>query len=395
MFSIVRTSDASRWYRVARTRIEADMLATKPKRKRSRAPVEIVLDPRLDPAASAKAAGLHYVTDTKPGIQRRPFRGGFRFIGPDRRPVHDPETLARIRSLVIPPAWTRVWICPDPNGHLQATGRDARARKQSRYHPRWREVRDETKYERMLLFGDALPQIRDQVERDLALPGLPRPKVLATIVRLLETTSIRVGNSEYARANHSYGLTTMRNRHVAVDGATITFDFTGKSGKHHTIDVQNRRLAKIVQRCLDLPGYELFQYLDEDGTRHAVASTDVNAYLHQVTGEHFTAKDFRTWAGTVLAAMLLREFEPFESQTQAKKNVVEAIKTVSARLGNTPSVCRKCYIHPAVLDHYFSGTMLNAIESEVAEEMDKQLQALRKEELALLQLLAQKTESKA
>jgi DNA topoisomerase-1 len=356
------------------------MLAT----KTSRAPEEI----ELDSVSSAKAAGLHYVTDAKPGIQRRPFRGGFRYIRPDRQPVRDPETLARIRSLAIPPAWTRVWISCDPNGHLQATGRDARARKQSRYHPRWREIRDETKYERMLLFGDALPQIREQVERDLALPGLPRAKILATIVRLLETTSIRVGNSEYAKANHSYGLTTMRNRHVAVDGATITFDFTGKSGKHHTIDVRNRQLAKIVQRCLDLPGYELFQYLDEAGERHAVASSDVNEYLHRITGEHFTAKDFRTWAGTVLAAMLLREFEPFESQTQAKQNVVQAIKTVAARLGNTPSVCRKCYIHPAVLDSYFSGTMLKAIETEVAEEVDKQLRALRAEELALLNLLA-------
>ncbi len=231
------------------------------------------------------------------------------------------------------------------------------------------------------------PVIRERVEKDLALPGLPREKVLAAIVRLMETTCIRVGNEEYARENKSYGLTTMRNRHVSVEGSTITFDFAGKSGVHHTIDVQNRKLAKIVQTCLDLPGYELFQYLDEEGERHSIDSSDVNAYLHEITGQHFTAKDFRTWAGTVLAANLLREFEPFESATQAKKNVVEAIKTVAKRLGNTPSVCRKCYVHPAVLDQYLSGTMLQALESEVAEEVDKQIRALRDEELALLKLL--------
>jgi DNA topoisomerase-1 len=343
-----------------------------------------------DPVASAKAAGLRYVSDAKPGIQRKPFRGKFRYVMADGATVRDEETLRRIRSLVIPPAWTRVWICPIANGHLQATGRDARGRKQSRYHPRWRATRDETKYERMILFGDALPVIRERVEHDLALPGLPRAKVLAAVVRLMETTCIRVGNEEYARENKSYGLTTMRNRHVAVSGATITFDFTGKSGIHHTIDVQNRKLAKIVQRCLDLPGYELFQYVDEEDQRHSIDSSDVNEYLHEITGQHFTAKDFRTWAGTVLAAMLLREFEPFQSQTQAKKNVVEAIKTVAKRLGNTPSVCRKCYIHPAVLGHYLSGTMLQAIETEVAEEVDKQLQSLREEELSLLQLLAKK-----
>jgi DNA topoisomerase-1 len=344
----------------------------------------------LDPVASARAAGLRYVTDAKPGIRRKQCRGGFRFVDVTGRPIRDPETLARIKSLVIPPAWTRVWVCPLANGHLQATGRDARGRKQSRYHPRWREVRDESKYDRMLLFGDALPKIRERVEHDLALPGLPREKVLATVVRLMETTCIRVGNSEYARQNHSYGLTTMRSRHVSVTGGTITFDFNGKSGKHHTVDVANRRLARIVERCLDLPGYELFQYLDADGARHTIDSADVNDYLREITGEHFTAKDFRTWAGTVLAAMLLREFEPYESQTQAKKNVVQAIKTVAARLGNTPSVCRKCYIHPAVLDLYLNGTMLKALESEVAGEVDRQLHALRQEELSLLQLLGKK-----
>jgi len=345
-----------------------------------------------DPAASAKAAGLRYVSDAKPGIQRRRFRTSFRYIGPDGKPVRDPETLKRIRSLVIPPAWTDVWICPIANGHLQATGRDARGRKQSRYHPHWREVRDETKYDRMILFGDALPSIRHQVDHDLALPGLPRDKILATIVRLMETTCIRVGNVEYAKENGSYGLTTMRNRHVAVHGAHVTFDFQGKSKVHHTIDVENKRLARIVQQCHDLPGYELFQYLDHDGNRHTIDAADVNEYLHRITGQHFTAKDFRTWAGTVLTAMLLREFEPYESQTQAKKNVIQAIKTVAERLGNTPAVCRKCYIHPAVLEHYFSGAMLEAIESEVAQQVDRQLQDLREEEFALLRLLAHKIE---
>jgi DNA topoisomerase-1 len=354
------------------------------------AQVEMPLEIVTDPAASAKAAGLRYVTDAKPGIQRRKFRNGFRYIAVDGKPVRDAETLGRIKSLVIPPAWTDVWICPIANGHLQATGRDARGRKQSRYHPRWREVRDETKYERMIQFGDALPLIRQRVDHDLALPGLPREKVLATIVRLMETTSIRVGNTEYARENGSYGLTTMRNRHVSVHGATVTFDFKGKSGVHHTIDVQNRRLARIVQQCHDLPGYELFQYLDEAGDRHTVDAADVNDYLHQITGQHFTAKDFRTWAGTVLAAMLLREFEPYQNQTQAKKNVIQAIKTVAERLGNTPSVCRKCYIHPAVLEVYFSGAMLEAIETEVAEQVDRQLVHLREEEFALLRMLAKR-----
>jgi DNA topoisomerase-1 len=352
--------------------------------------VEVAIEIAADPVQSAKAAGLRYVSDAKPGIRRKRCRGGFRFVTPDGEPIHDSETLQRIRSLAIPPAWTRVWICPCADGHLQATGRDARGRKQSRYHPRWREVRDETKYERMIAFGDALPAIRERIEHDFDLPGMPRDKVLATVVRLMETTCIRVGNEEYARENHSYGLTTLRNRHAAVHGETITFDFKGKSGIHHTIDVRNRRLATIVKKCLDMPGYELFQYLDEDGSRHSIDSSDVNQYLHQITGQHFTAKDFRTWAGTVLAAMLLREFEPFTSPTQAKKNIVEAIKSVARRLGNTPSVCRKCYVHPAVLDHYLNGTMLQALESEVAQEVDQRLRALRREEFELLRLLAGK-----
>ena len=343
-----------------------------------------------DPVMAAKAAGLRYVTDTRPGIGRKKTATGFRYVDADGKPVRDAETLKRIRSLVIPPAWQEVWICPLANGHLQATGRDARGRKQSRYHPHWREARDETKYLHMLEFADALPVIRERVEHDLALPGLSRLKVLATVVRLIETTFIRVGSAEYARENKSYGLTTMRSRHVSVHGATITFDFQGKSGVHHTIDLEDRRLARIVQRCHDLPGYELFQYLDHDGNRHTIDAADVNEYLHEITGAHFTAKDFRTWAGTVLAAMALREFEPYDNATQAKKNVVEAIKSVSSRLGNTPAVCKKCYIHPAVLEHYLSGAMLGALESEVAEEVDKRLTNLREEEHQLLHLLAHK-----
>jgi DNA topoisomerase-1 len=343
-----------------------------------------------DPVQSARHAGLRYVPDTAPGIQRRRFRSTFRFVGPDGKAIRDDETLRRIKTLAIPPAWTDVWIAPIANAHLQATGRDARGRKQSKYHPRWREVRDETKFKRMALFGDALPAIRKQVDRDLARPGLPREKVLATVVRLMEMTCIRVGNEEYARENGSYGLTTLRNRHVALHGAMICFDFVGKSGVHHTVDVRNRRLARIVEQCLDLPGYELFQFVDHEGARHSIDSGDVNDYLHRITGQHFTAKDFRTWTGTVLAAMLLREFAPWESETQAKKNVLQAIKTVAARLGNTPAVCRKCYIHPAVLDLYLSGAMLEAAEREVAEQVDRQLDGLRAEELALLRLLAGK-----
>ncbi len=346
-------------------------------------PVEII----TDPIESAKAAGLRYVSDAKPGIRRKRAGTGFTYIGVDDKPVRDTETLARIRSLVIPPAWTEVWICPDPRGHLQATGRDARGRKQSRYHPRWREVRDETKYERMMLFGEALPKVRERVERDLSLPGLPREKVLATIVRLMETTFIRVGNAEYARENHSYGLTTMRDRHARIEGSTVRFQFRGKSGVNHTIDVNDRRLARIVKRCQDIPGYELFQYLDDDGNHHTVDSADVNDYLREITDQHFTAKDFRTWAGTVLAATMLREFEAFESETQAKKNIVRAIEAVAARLGNTPSVCRKCYVHPAVLESYLSGAMIQTVQQRIEQEMTESAHALRMEEAMLMQFL--------
>ena len=343
--------------------------------------------PNSDPPAAAKAAGLRYVHDDRPGIRREPDKEGFRYLDARGDPVEDEATLKRIKSLAIPPAWTEVWICPQANGHLQATGRDARGRKQYRYHPKWREVRDEVKYERMIKFGKALPQIRKEVDRALSLPGLPREKVLATIVYLLETTMMRIGNDEYARENKSYGLTTLRNRHVKIDGSEVEFRFRGKSGVYHDVKVQDRRLARIVQRSRDLPGQDLFQYLDEDGETHTVGSSDVNDYLRTITGEDYTAKDFRTWSGTVLAAMALQEFEAVDSDTQAKKNVVRAIESVAERLGNTPSVCRKCYVHPAVLDAYLDGTMLEGLRARAEESLVEDLKDLQPEEAAVLAML--------
>lgn len=340
----------------------------------------------IGPAESAKAAGLRYVSDTMPGIRRAKSGKGFRYINAEGKPVHDKETLARIKSLVIPPAWKDVWICSNPKGHLQVTGRDARGRKQSRYHPHWRSVRDETKYERMIFFGAALPDIRERVEEDLKIPGLPQSKVLATIVHLMETTLIRVGNEEYARQNKSYGLTTMRNKHVDVDGATVTFHFQGKSGVKHTVDINDRRIARIVQRCQDIPGYELFQYVDKDGTHHSVDSADVNEYLREIANQDFTAKDFRTWAGSLLTCMTLRALEAYKSEKEATKNIVQTIKTVAARLGNTPSVCRKCYVHPAVLEWYMSGKIV-AAKRLLPEDHEEMTEGLRREETVLLKLL--------
>ena len=339
----------------------------------------------LDAVESAKSAGLRYVVDDKPGITRKRAGKGFSFAFPDGTRVRDKETLARIRKLAIPPAWTRVWISVLANGHIQATGRDAKGRKQYRYHERWREVRDETKYEKMIEFGRALPKIREAVDRDLKKPDLPREKVLATVVRLLEVTHIRVGNEEYARTNKSYGLTTMLTRHVEVDGTTVRFHFRGKSGKEHSIDIRDRRVAKIVDKCSDLPGQELFQYLDERGERHSIESSDVNEYLQELTAEELTAKDFRTWAGTVLAARALRETATFESTTEANKNVVAAIKSVAARLGNTPAVCKKCYVHPGILDAYLEGTLHERTKAPEGE--GSAAIALSAEEKAVLSLL--------
>lgn len=335
---------------------------------------------------AAEAAGLRYVSDAEPGIRRKRAGKGFRLVGPDGQPVRDPATLARIKALAIPPAWASVWVCPDPSGHIQATGRDARGRKQYRYHPRWRAVRDETKYDRMLAFGQALPRIRARTEQDLARPGLPREKVLATVVRLLEATLIRIGNQEYARANRSFGLTTMRDRHVDIAGPKLRFQFRGKSGRRHVVDLSDRRLAQIVKRCRDLPGYELFQYIDDEGQRRAIDSSDVNAYLREIAGQDFSAKDFRTWAGTLLAALALQESGPCATQSQARQQIARAIDAVAQRLGNTPAICRKCYVHPTVIESYLDGTLLGGLAAP-AEQAD---QGLRPEEAAVMALLRQR-----
>ena len=342
------------------------------------------------PEASARSAGLRYVSDETPGIGRKPTSKGVSYRDASGQPIRDPDTLGRIKALAIPPAWTDVWICPRADGHLQATGRDVRGRKQYRYHPRWRAVRDETKFERMMAFADALPVIRAKVDADLSRPGLPREKVLGAVVRLLETTLIRVGNDEYAKSNHSFGLTTMLDRHVKVGKTSVRFGFKGKSGVRHDIGLDDPRLARIVARCRDLPGQELFQYLDDDGTRHDVTSDDVNLYLREAAGREFTAKDFRTWAGTVLAAMALREFEAFDSEAQAKKNVLRAIEGVAGRLGNTPTVCRKCYIHPEVIESYLDGSMLQTLKQRAEAEIGAKLATLRPEEAAVLALLQQR-----
>jgi len=314
-----------------------------------------VLRAPLTPADSAQAVGLRYVSDAKPGIRRIGHKVRVRYVDADGRTIADKEILQRIRSLAIPPAWTDVWICPHPLGHLQATGRDARRRKQYRYHPRWREVRDEVKYGRLLAFADALPRIRERAAADLAQPGLPRNKVVAAVVQLLEKTLIRVGNDEYARDNRSYGLTTLRDEHARVNGTAVRFSFRGKSGIAHTVELQDRRLSAIVKACRELPGHDLFQYQDDDGTQQAIGSADVNEYLKMAGGQDFTAKDFRTWAGTVLVAQALAAASASPSKTAARRVVVQAIKAAAERLGNTQSVCRKCYIHPAILDAYFEG----------------------------------------
>lgn len=350
--------------------------------------------PIRDPVASARVAGLHYSTDTKPGISRRRRGKAFHYVYPGGKPVSSPSELERIRKLAIPPAWQRVWIAPDPLGHLQATGVDARGRKQYRYHPKWREVRDDTKYNRMLTFGHALPLVRRRTEADLRRHGLPREKVLAAVVRLLEKTFIRVGNDEYARTNHSFGLTTMRDGHVKINGSKVKFIFRGKSGVEHDLELDDRRLAKIVRQCRDLPGQELFQYRDEHGRVVDIGSADVNAYLKEITGEDFTSKDFRTWAGTVLAAELLQDFDTVDSQARAKKNIVRAIEQVARQLGNTKAVCRKCYIHPAVLDAYLDGSMVKTVAQRAAR-MAKSMGKMTATEAAVLGLLQRRLARRA
>jgi DNA topoisomerase-1 len=347
--------------------------------------------PPLEPPSSAAAAGLRYVNDTRmPGIHRIG-RARVRYVDPHGRTVRDRAVLRRIKSLAVPPAWTHVWICPDPRGHVQATGRDARGRKQYRYHPRWREVRDEVKYGRLLEFAAALPGLRRRVAADLKRTGLPREKVLATVVALLEKTLIRVGNEEYARANRSYGLTTLRDGHAKVRAGGISFEFRGKSGIVHRVGVQDARLARIVKACRDLPGQELFQYVDGDGARCSVGSADVNDYLRDACGEAFTAKDFRTWAGTVLVACALAGTERPASATAGKRAVVQAIDSAAQRLGNTVAVCRKSYVHPSVVEGFLEGDViaparrsparagrLTADEAAVARLIDRRTRAARR-----------------
>jgi DNA topoisomerase-1 len=349
-----------------------------------------------DPTESAQEAGLRYVNDSKPGITRKRRGNEFQYLCPDGHPLTDHNELIRVKRLGIPPAWIDVWICPVPNGHLQATGRDARGRKQYRYHSRWREVRDATKYDRMIAFGEALPAIRRRVARDIKQAGLPRTKVLATVVRLLETTLIRVGNDEYAKENKSYGLTTMRNRHVKLRGPRMSFEFRGKGGKRHTIDVHDPYLAKIVRRCRDLPGQEIFGYVDEEGNPQDVTSGDVNDYLREVTGQEFTAKDFRTWAGTKLAAIALQEFEKFRSPREAKRNIKAAVEAVAKMLGNTPAICRKCYVHPAVMEAYLGGTLAETLRQRARAKLASSLHKLKPEEAAVMMLIHDRlTERKA
>ncbi len=360
---------------------------SKSTRTRASAPAHEDPTEHEDPVVSAREAGLRYVTDANPGIRRRRRGDVFEYLTPDGTLITDEREIERIKHIGIPPAWTDVWISPTARGHIQATGRDAKGRKQYRYHPRWREVRDENKYHRMVDFGESLPGIRERTAHDLALPGLPREKVLATIVQLLDTTLVRIGNEEYARENESFGLTTLREDHVEVEGATVHFDFKGKSGKEHVIDVKNRKLASIVRRLHELPGQEVFQYVDAHGTRHAIQSEDVNEYLREITGHDFTAKDFRTWGGTVIAARELTTLGVFESVTQGKKNVTQAIKTAAEHLGNTPAICKKSYVNPQLLEAYLEGTLLRAMLDLARQTIPETWQKLHPDEIEVLAFL--------
>lgn len=361
------------------------------KEKKKIADLKIV----TDPVEAAAEAGLRYVNDDRPGYSRKRNGDDFEYFDTDGKPIRDEQRVLRIKRLAIPPAWTDVWICPSVNGHIQATGRDARRRKQYRYHERWREVRDENKYEKMVLFGQAIARIRKRVEEDLSLPGLPRNKVLATVVQLLERTFIRVGNEEYARDNKSYGLTTMRDHHVQVKGSKLRFRFRGKSGINHDVDVSDRRIARIISKLQDLPGQDLFQYVDEEGEVRDLTSQDVNDYLREITGEDFTAKDFRTWAGTVMAAIALQAVGGFETKKQAKANIKNAISAVSKMLGNTPAICRKCYIHPAVLESYLSGNAIEGLKQKTQEALESEAIDLREGEAAILKFLQARLAKKA
>ena len=345
--------------------------------------VETIVDPR----DAAESAGLRYVSDARPGIRRKKVGTGFSYARADGSKPIEKDVLKRIQTLAIPPAWTEVWICPLTDGHVQATGRDAKGRKQYRYHPRFREVRESTKYEHVVAFAAALPAIREKVQEHMALRGLPREKVLATVVHLLETTLIRVGNDDYAKQNNSYGLTTLKNRHVSVNGNEVRFRFTGKSGKQWSLRIRDRRIAKIIKACQELPGQELLQYVDEAGSCQDVTSGDVNDYLKEITGKDITAKDFRTWAGTVLAAMALNELESFDSAAQAKRHLRTAIEKVAGKLGNTPTICRKCYVHPEVLNSYMDGKLVLELKEKAESELRRDVQSFKPEEAAVLALL--------
>jgi DNA topoisomerase-1 len=350
-----------------------------------------VVPPAPELVESARAAGLRYVNANAAGFgRRRKGKRNFAYFDADGRAITDVIVIARIRSLAIPPAWQDVWICTFENGHLQATGIDARGRKQYRYHPRFRQVRDQNKYAHIIEFARALPAIRRRVEADLSRPGLPKDKVLAAVVRLLEATLIRVGNEEYAKENHSYGLTTLRQQHVDVTGARIRFEFRGKSGVEHEIDLEDARLAEIVRQCHELPGQELFQYLDDGGNWHDVNSADVNGYLHEIAGEEFTAKDFRTWSGTVLAAMALGSLPGFTTIAQAKRNIVRAVESVAHKLGNTRAVCRKCYVHPAVFEGYLNGSLVTSLKGADARRLQYAVRELRPDEAKVLTYLRQR-----
>jgi len=340
-----------------------------------------------DSLEAAEDAGLRYVSDDQPGSSRQRNGEEFEYLDQKGKPIRDEQRLLRIKRLAIPPAWSDVWICPSPNGHIQATGRDARRRKQYRYHERWREIRDENKYDRLVNFGKALPKIRRRLKKDLALSSLPREKVLATIVQLLERSLIRVGNEEYARENKSFGLTTMQDRHVDVKGSKLRFRFRGKSGRQHEVDVTDRRIARIVMKLQDLAGQSLFQYLDDEGNARDITSQDVNEYLREITGADFTAKDFRTWAGTVLAAVALGKLGASETKLQAKTNIKHAIGAVAEVLGNTPAICRQCYIHPAVLEAYLNGNSINGFKPNRREEFEKQGTDLASAQKAVLKFL--------
>src|SRR5947209_6147218 len=338
---------------------------------------------------AATSAGLSYVTDGVAGIRRQRAGKGWVFFAPDGTRIRDAGERSRIRALVIPPAWTDVWICPDPRGHIQVTARDARGRKQYRYHPWYRDARDKSKFRRMLEFSEILPDVRERVERDLRAHDLSRRQILATVMRLLDKTLIRVGNDEYARENRSFGLTTLRGRHVQIEGSKLYFSFRGKSGVNHQVAITDRRLARIVQQCQDLPGQELFQYVDARGKRQTISSDDVNAYLRETTGRDITAKDFRTWAGTMLAARHLCAIGPASSRREAERSVVRAIDTVADRLGNTRAVCRKYYVHPGLVRAYFMGLTppLPSASSPRPNRREHPHAALRRDEVAVLQFL--------